>query len=92
MDKLSHLAESTIDSAIDRVVAKLSACSKIKALYPNQRMILHQFCRGRHIIYTGIVDNYFQTFPPGDQLIFGQNLCTFSMTLKVGSVNVDMAG
>ena len=53
MDKLST---SQIDSLIDNVVAKLNPNSGIKEVYPSQRSLLHEFCRGNNIIYTGILN------------------------------------
>ena len=51
---MNQLPKPVIDNAIDRIVARLP--SEINDLYPSQRMILHQFCLGKNMIYTG---NYF---------------------------------
>jgi hypothetical protein len=46
------ISSSSIDRSIDRIVSRL-APSGIRELYPNQRKLLHEFCLGKDIFYTG---------------------------------------
>ena len=50
---MNDLSSTDIDHGIDRIVSNLARFSGIQALYPNQRQMLHEFCKGRDIFYTG---------------------------------------
>ena len=50
---MDNLCWDDIELGIDRVVEKLSPDSGVHDLYPNQRLMLHQFCNGQDIFYTG---------------------------------------
>jgi hypothetical protein len=50
MDKVP---ESEIDKSIDLVIMRLLPSSGVHNLYPNQRKMLHNFCKGENIFYTG---------------------------------------
>ena len=50
---MNKLSASLIDDAIDVAVERLAVSSAIKELYPNQRVMLHKFCDGNNILYTG---------------------------------------
>ena len=52
---MNQIEARIIDNAIDRITTKLASVSNIKELYPNQRKMLHNFCAGKNIIYTGKV-------------------------------------
>ena len=53
VQKMNSVPSLDIDEAIDRIVMKLSTTSCIQALFPNQRNMLHEFCREKNIFYTG---------------------------------------
>ena len=53
---MNAIAMADVDRSIDRVVGGLvnvEGESVIQKLYPNQRRLLHEFCQGRDIFYTG---------------------------------------
>ena len=47
------LSSEEVDLGITELELKLSASSGISTLYPNQRQLLHEFCKGQSIFYTG---------------------------------------
>ena len=58
------ISTGDIDGSIDRVVALLAegSGSKIRELYPNQRELLHELCKGIDIFYTGTTQLHFLLF------------------------------
>ena len=50
---MDQVPESEIDKSIDRVIMRLLPSSGVHNLYPSQRKMLHNFCKGENIFYTG---------------------------------------
>ena len=52
-----NVSPEDTDRSIDNVVRRLATGSEngIRELYPSQRKILHDFCEGQDIFYTGII-------------------------------------
>ena len=50
---MDQVTESEIDKSIDQVILKLLSSSGVRDLYPSQRKMLHNFCKGDNIFYTG---------------------------------------
>ena len=42
-----NLSWNNIEMGIDRVVRKLAPSSGVQDLYPNQKLMLHQICKGQ---------------------------------------------
>ena len=59
---MNSVSSQDLDKAINQVVANLSSTSGIHTLYPNQKMMLLEFCQGKDIFYTGET-NLFQKYP-----------------------------
>ena len=58
---MEYLSKSQIDESINHIVSRLSTNSGIQDLFPNQRRLLHEFCKGQNIIYTGTIHQQIQS-------------------------------
>ena len=50
---MNNLSSEEVDLGITGLELKLAARSDIAKLYPGQRQLLHEFCKGKDIFYTG---------------------------------------